>query len=555
MTPLPAVLTIAGSDPSGGAGIQADHKTFAALGCYGASVITALTAQNTKGVQDVHPVPAEFVAQQLKCVLDDLPIAVMKTGMLYDSEIIGSIVKTLKISGCTAPLICDPVCISTSGHPLLKPEALDTLINDLFPLASLITPNKSEAEAILTRASSQSRVIIDSVENMVDAAKELTKYGPKAVLIKGGHFSPTYEDVHSFRLHHPSDLICDLLFEENMEILRHPSPSPLSPVVPIALDALYDSKTDKLTLFVRPRIDSTNTHGTGCTLSSAIGCYLAVGESVVNAVKYAGIFTHRGIENSFQMGEGNGPLNHLHSISVALLPRPTPSNPYPFAYHLISSSLSIWKLYIQHPFVIELMNGTLHLLKFKHFMIQDYHYLKYYARAYALLAAKSTTFVEIRTATDTILNVLHEVENTHLVYCKELGITQKELEEKEESAATTAYGAFIMDIGLQGDTAKLLVALLACLLGYGEVGLWIKRNLKIPLDDHPYWKWIREYSGEVYQGVVKAGLDTIENIAEIDPPSAARLREWETIWKKCASLEKGFWDDAMNVVVSQEISK
>ncbi|KXN91918.1 hypothetical protein AN958_11303 [Leucoagaricus sp. SymC.cos] len=332
----PAVLTIAGSDSSGGAGIQADLKTFCAYGCYGTSVITALTAQNTTGVEDVHPTPPSFIEKQLP---------------------------------------------------------------------------------------------------LVDAVDSATWY------------------------------------------------------------------------------------------------------------------THLGIQTAEPIGKGHGPLNHLHSTTEILIPKPTKHDPYPFTRYLIQSTASAWKAYVEHDFVKQLGKATLPRSAFLHFIIQDYHYLKYYARAYGLLAAKSSTFPEIESATQTVLNILREI-NTHKSFCLSFGITQEELELTPETAATTAYGAYLLDTGLQGDSTKLLMGLLACLLGYGEVGLWLKKEAAkegswVVLENNPYKRWMDVYSGEHYQQAVKLGLDVIEARAQADPPSSLRLEEWRTVWERCTLLEKGFWDSAM----------
>ncbi|KAF8959768.1 Phosphomethylpyrimidine kinase-domain-containing protein [Flammula alnicola] len=479
------VLTIAGSDSSGGAGIQADLKTFAAHGCYGASVITALTAQNTTGVQGVHACPPEFVEKQIHSVLDDLDVRAIKTGMLYDADAAKVIVDVLKSR--FLPLQC-PVC-------LLHPDALAVLISELFPISTLITPNKSEAELLLSQMGKE--FSIKGLEDMLTAAETLMSVGCEAVLLKGGHVTTRMPD-----------LVVDILYQ----------------------------RTRQKTMFVRPRIDSSSTHGTGCTLSSAIASELAKGASLELAVESATMYTHLGIQAASPIGKGHGPLNHFHNLTPSLIPQ---------------SAEKSWKEYVEHDFVRQLGKGTLDRECFVHFIKQDYHYLKYYARAYSLLAAKSTSFGLIESSTQTILNVLYEIGN-HKAFCAKFGITEEDLESTPESAATSAYGAYIMDIGLQGDTTKLIMALMACLLGYGEVGLWLTKqstepNTWVVLEGNPYKHWIEEYSGEMYQGAVRIGLETVEACAAADPPSEARLKEWKTVWTRCTKLEKGFWDMAMEL--------
>ncbi|PCH38542.1 hypothetical protein WOLCODRAFT_136331 [Wolfiporia cocos MD-104 SS10] len=544
-----AVLTVAGSDSSGGAGIQADLKTFTSLGCYGASVITALTAQNTTGVQAVHPSPPEFVKQQICSVLEDIEIKAIKTGMLYDAETTRTVAATLKAhyGGSLPPLVCDPVCVSTSGHTLLQPDAVDVLISDLFPLSALITPNKSEASLLLARRGLPSRV--ENVEDMLVASRHLLSLGPRAVLLKGGHITTTIRDVEKLVAAHPHvQVVREGLLGENMEILQIAEQDWTART--LVVDVLQE--LGAITLFVRPRVDSNSTHGTGCTLSAALACGLGRGMTLQEATRMAAVYTHLGIETAFPIGSGHGPLNYMHPIMMRSVPLPTAGNPHPLTRTLIESTREIWRAYVQHDFVKQLAQGVLPRECFLHFIKQDYLYLRYYARAYGLLAAKSTGFTAIEAATRTIMNIIREV-SMHRSYCAQWGITEEELKSTPESPATMAYGAYIIDAGLQGDSSKLIMALAACLLGYGEVGLWLKREAEKPdswvvIEGNPYRKWIEDYSSEHYQEAVKIGLDTIESLAVADPPSPFRFQEWRDTWERCTRLEKGFWDMSMGLL-------
>ncbi|KAF8872670.1 Phosphomethylpyrimidine kinase-domain-containing protein [Gymnopilus junonius] len=552
----PVVLTIAGSDPSGGAGIQArDLKTFAAHRCYGASVITALTAQNTTGVQGVHPCPPEFVVQQLDSVFEDLDVRVIKTGMLHSSDITSVVVETLSKHYERIPaIICDPVCVSTSGHTLLDEDGLLVLKTSLIPLSLLITPNKSEAELLLSSVQGEGTKIHD-LESMFTGAVRLLDLNPQAVLLKGGHVTVHMKDVIAVQEKFEAEginltVVKQNLLGENMEILSAFSDD-LSDLE-LAVDVLVEKADNRRAMFVRPRIDSSSTHGTGCTLSSAIASELANGShSLTKAVEKATMYTYLAIQSAVPIGEGHGPLNHLHNIRHSLIPHRMPKHLYPFTHMLINSCATSWKEYVEHDFVRQLGQGTLDRARFIHFIKQDYIYLKYYARAYGLLSAKSTSWGAIQSSTQTILNILHEIEN-HKASCLNFHITEGELDRTPEAAATTAYGAFILDIGLQGDANKLTMALMACLLGYGEVGLWLVKESRLPgtwvvQQDNPYWYWAQEYSGEMYQSAVKIGLETIELMAQADPPNKARLKEWIGVWEKCTRLEKGFWDMAMEL--------
>ncbi|KAF9239133.1 Phosphomethylpyrimidine kinase-domain-containing protein [Melanogaster broomeanus] len=542
-----AILTIAGSDSSGGAGIQADLKTFAAFGCYGTSVITALTAQNTTGVQAIYGTPPDFVVQQIKSVLGDIDVRGIKTGMLFDSANTKAVALTLKEhfeSNGRVPLVCDPVCVSTSGHILLQPEAINTIIDELFPLAQLITPNRPEAELLLKARSFPSD--ISSLHDMILAAQNLLTLGPEAVLLKGGHISISLDDMKTVAVPGSASVEIDyeFLLGENMEIIETATASISAGLV---VDVLCQHGGKAITLYPRPRLQSKSTHGTGCTLSAALVCAIGNGATLTEATAQATSFTHLGIETAAPIGKGFGPLNHLHAVSRGVLQpitlrRRTPGNPYPLTRKLIRSTARLWKEYVQHDFVVQLGKGTLNRSSFIHFIKQDYHYLKYYTRAYTLLASKSHDFAPILAATKIVVHIARE-SSTHTSYCAQWGVTAQELETTPESPATTAYGAFLIDTGLQGDTTNLVMALAACLLGYGEVGLWLKKEAEKPnswvvWEGNPYLKWMQDYSGEEYQNAVRVGLETIELRAAADPPSPSRYAEWLAIWEKCVRLER-----------------
>ncbi|KAH8980791.1 hypothetical protein EDB92DRAFT_260788 [Lactarius akahatsu] len=585
----PAVLTIAGSDSGGGAGIQADLKTFTALGCYGASVVTALTAQNTKGVQDVHTIPPQFVEEQLQSVLDDIPVAAIKTGMLSTADVVHTVARALLALRSAPqqqpypPIVIDPVCVSTSGHTLLEHDALGVLVDELLPLATVLTPNIDEAALLLHHLKPpHAPASISSIGDMLRAACELrcALGDGTAVLLKGGHLprgGARLADVVSASAESAgtapywiSGVECEGMVlscvpggdPPDAEILlRAAGADPTTAVdVPIAVDVLCERDGGGkgkcvCTLFVRPYLESKNTHGTGCTLSAALACALACalarGEPLVEAVKFATMYTHHGIATAFPIGSGHGPLNHMHALFSRPLNRPTPRDPYPLVRALIRSNADVWKQYVRHDFVRQLGEGTLSRERFLHFIKQDYHYLKYYARANGLLVAKSSAYADFAAAAEIVLAVVRE-RKMHVAFSAQWGIDLAELESTPESPACTAYGAYIMDVGMQGDAASLLMALAACLLGYGEVGLWLMREAERPqsrvrIEDNPYRKWIEDYSGEGYQAAVKVGIERIEALAVHDPPTPKTLEHWKTIWGRCTRLEKGFWDMAMEL--------
>ncbi|MBC7237450.1 MAG: bifunctional hydroxymethylpyrimidine kinase/phosphomethylpyrimidine kinase [Chloroflexi bacterium] len=260
-------LTIAGSDSGGGAGIQADLKTFSALGCYGMSVITALTAQNTVAVKSIHPVPPEFIAEQIDAVLVDIGVDAIKIGMLHSREVIRVVAARL-LHHRAGPIVLDPVMVAKSGDRLLQEEAVEALRSTLIPLATVITPNLPEASVLLARP-------ISDRQSMQEACVSLAELGPRAVLLKGGHLSGAS-----------------------------------------CIDILYDRQTGTFTFLQEERVETNNTHGTGCTLSSAIAAYLARGYEIQEAVTQAKRYITAAIKAgaAYQLGRGHGPVHHFYAF-------------------------------------------------------------------------------------------------------------------------------------------------------------------------------------------------------------------------------------------------
>ena len=261
----PRVLSIAGSDSGGGAGIQADLKTFSALGCYGMTAITALTAQNTQGVRAIHGVPPGFLAAQIDAVVEDIGVDAVKIGMLHAPEVVRVVAQAIRRHGLQH-VVLDPVMVATSGDRLIAEETVAVLVQELFPLAAVITPNLDEAELLLGHT-------IDGINALEPAAQELLALGAHNVLLKGGHLQ--------------GDEVVDLLLRPEMPPLRLAS----------------------------PRIASHNVHGTGCTLSSAIAAHLALGMTLDQAVRRARDYILAAIASgaTVRTGHGHGPLNHGHA--------------------------------------------------------------------------------------------------------------------------------------------------------------------------------------------------------------------------------------------------
>jgi len=272
---IPRVLTIAGSDSGGGAGLQADLKVITALGAYGMSVITAITAQNTLGVTRIQDVDLDVVEAQIDAVLSDIGADIVKIGMLASPEIVKTVAKALRRHGVKR-IVLDPVLRATSGASLGGDDTAQAIITELFPMASLVTPNMDEASLLLGRD-------LKEAGDFKLAAEELLAMGPQAVLIKGGHLDSTHTQITDFLMWHT--------FEDDLEVTQ--------------------SKAYK-----HHRVKTINTHGTGCTLASAIATYLADGHDLSHAVAKAISYVEAGLEAGcfLSIGEGPGPLWHMHDF-------------------------------------------------------------------------------------------------------------------------------------------------------------------------------------------------------------------------------------------------
>lgn len=263
MAKPPTAMTIAGSDSGGGAGIQADLKTFAALGVYGTSVLTAITAQNTLGVTGIHEVPTELIRAQIEAVVFDIGADAVKMGMLSSVEIIEAVAEEVRRLGLTT-LVIDPVMVAKSGDRLLREEAVEALRAKLLPLATVVTPNAPEAELL-------TGINVQTLEQARRAAKEIVGMGARSVVVKGGHLANAS-----------------------------------------ATDTFYDGS--KFQEFRAPRIETKNTHGTGCTFASAIAAGLAKGLALEKALGQAKEYVTKAIQASLDIGTGHGPLNHFYML-------------------------------------------------------------------------------------------------------------------------------------------------------------------------------------------------------------------------------------------------
>lgn len=262
-------LTIAGSDPSGGAGLQADLKTFSALGVYGSTAIVAIVDENTQGVYGVHPVPENFVAGQIRSVISDIGADAVKIGMLHSSSLIRTVLSTLQEYPDVRRIVLDPVMVATSGDPLLQPEAIATLRDELIPYARVITPNLPEASLLLGET-------VDHQDQLEDAARALSRLNDShvSVMLKAGHL-------------------------ENNNLI----------------DIFYNAETDTSLRLASPRVNTVNTHGTGCTLSSAIASNLAKGFDLAASIRRSKDYLSGALGAMLDLGKGRGPMRHNFNLT------------------------------------------------------------------------------------------------------------------------------------------------------------------------------------------------------------------------------------------------
>src|SRR5271170_5173465 len=352
--------------------------------------------------------------------------------------------------------------VATSGVQLLPGDAVRLLRETLIPMTTILTPNILEAFLLLRDADVQFKSP-DSLDGMKTLAKLVHDLGPKAVLLKGGHLPLTKSYVKA-QDQEESSIIVDVLFDGNDFV---------------TIESGY--------------LKSKNTHGTGCSLASAIAANLAVHQPLPTAVRNACRYVKAGIKTSRDLGSGNGPINHFHSLQIM------PFAPGHFVEYLLGREdvKTLWKDFTQHKFVQQMGKGTLPVELFKSYIIQDYLYLTQFARTNALAGYKSMSMDMIASSAHIILHIEHEMK-LHLDYCREFGLSKEEMEKHKESQACVEYGRWMLDIGQSQDWIALQMALGSCLIGYyvAAKGIYDAKDSK--REDNPYWKWVENYVAEDY---------------------------------------------------------
>ena len=477
-------LTIAGSDSSGGAGIQADIKAMTMNGVYAMSALTALTAQNTTGVFAVQEAAADFLTAQLDAVFSDIFPDAVKIGMVSSSELIHVIAESLKKWGARN-IVVDPVMVSTSGAKLINDDAVRTLGEELLPLAVLATPNIPEAEIL-------SGLKISGEASMTEAARVIGERFGCSVLVKGGH------------------------------------------MVNDANDYLFDGHDG--VWFTGKRIDTRNTHGTGCTLSSTIAANLAKGYALGESVRLAKEYISGALGAMLDLGKGCGPMMHSFNLTGKF------SQSMTLTERLMASVSDFWSEYNNHPFVKGIETGTLDPAKFRHYIIQDYLYLNEYTKVFALGVSKAKSLGTMRLFSS-IIGAIADVEmDIHRGYMGRFGVTQEEIDSASRTLENLSYTSYMLRVAAEEGEAEILAAVLSCALSYEDIAKTILRNNPNAVAHELYGDWVKCYSGEEYCGANRVLVSALEEA--VKDYSDSQLGHIAEIFRNCSLYEMGFWDMA-----------
>jgi hydroxymethylpyrimidine/phosphomethylpyrimidine kinase len=544
---LPVVLTIAGSDPSGGAGIEADLKTFCAHRVFGATCITALTAQNTQQVAAVAATSERHVGEILRLVFedyldgDDAPLRVIKTGMLTQEAVRALVPHVDRLGG--VKLVVDPVMVSTSGATLFGEEAMAQCVHAVIGNAYLVTPNFVEALCLHRIASKGAPPpLITGVADLVAFARQLQLLlRCSSVLVKGGHIP----------------------FDAQGAIVKSGDGAV------VVRDVLYDSVADSATVFESRFVRSENTHGTGCTLASAIAANLAHGVALVDAVDRGIRYVQAGMDTMQKLGRGNGPLNHFAAVAA-------PSRDDSAAFVLPTATVleylrahpkvaPLWRQYINHPFVAQVATRQLPYRKFVYFLKQDYYYLINYAQIQCLAASVAPTYHTTLLESQIVPEIVTEIEkhrqklsaNYRIEYSA--NTTDPAL---QPAAACVAYCDYLLAVGKREDYLGIKTAIAPCLFGYHEAGVYADNLRKTRGGDlgvlasqqeaDVYDEWIEDYILEWYSAAYHKGVRALDEHFAAYTVSQRRMDELVEIFAEVTRLEIGFWDEVMRAGAEDE---
>lgn len=554
---LPAVLTIAGSDSSGGAGIEADIKTFTAHGVYGLTCITALTAQNTQGVKAVVKTPKDHLRAILDVNFADFvegyrgahPLKVVKTGMLTDdaAEVLSEKIDYLNAKNIK--LVMDPVMVSTSGRKLVDDSTMQKCLAEILPNTYLCTPNFVEAEH-LWRATGSEVPNVQLVEELRAFVVSLQqKLKCKNLLVKGGHIP--WLNGKRFD--------GDSATQGGLEIV----------------DVLYQADEDAVVTVLSPYIYASNTHGTGCTLASSISSNLAKGMTVQQAVTLGVHYIHMGMVSlDRKLGHGTGPLNHTVKVSNSVRDVIRGKDYHSVIKTSHGSLLSYlkthekvqqnWATYTQHEFVRLLATNRLPFDLFLFFLKQDFYYLVNYAQVHGLAASVAPNCQQIEAQSGIIANIMTEIERHKAKLLQEYNVDYDHADldaELQPSASCVAYCDYLLNIGRNEDFLGIKVALAPCLHGYAEAGVFgaqLRANhdgalncLANEKQADTYTSWLADYTSDWYTEAHVDGERTLDAVFAGHDISDQRMSELVSIFNDVVCLEIGFWDGILNNVRGQ----
>lgn len=526
---LPTVLTVAGSDSSGGAGIEADLKTFTAHRCYGMTCASALTIQTPAKVHDIFKIPQSIISQILDANLKDMRCDVIKCGMLTEEAVEALSTKLNQLGAARPKLVVDPVLVATSGSSLASEGVAKLLIEKITHFADILTPNIPEAFKLLNKQ----EVSIKSSDELLDLAKNVSIVTKcKNVLVKGGHLGA--EAIKDNKI----------------------------------TDVLYMSEEDKYIVYKGNFVETKNTHGTGCTLSSAIASNIARGYSLPQAVYGAIEYVQNGIIIGCNVTQkhitSNGPINHVYAVEIplekmvsddcfdahSLVPKPKFTN-HPeikasFFEYLIKHPYvkPHWESYINHDFVKQVAQGTLEPKKFQFFIEQDYTYLVDYARVHCIAASKSPSLEDIEKELVIVGSIKHEITAHENKLRTFFGVKDDSyFANIKRGPALNNYSRYFNDVAKRGNWQELVASLIPCLMGYGKALIvhkdYITKNEKYPY----YFDWCTVYSANDYTNAMNEGIELLDEIALTYP--SEQLDTLVKIFGDVCELETKFWDAAL----------
>lgn len=564
-TDLPAVLTIAGSDSSGGAGIEADIKTISAHKAYALTCITALTAQNTLGVSGIVETPKEHIKKILKQDFDDFvegydgefPLKVVKTGMLSyaAAEVLADYVDYLTEK--EIKLVVDPVMVTTSGTCLAENNVMRLCIDKILPSAFLCTPNFVEAQ-YLWKAFGGSEVPVTTVDEFKEFVVQLQiKLRCKNLLVKGGHI--LWNKGKRYEGSNRSDgAVAD---GSSMEII----------------DVLYESELDVITTLSSAFIASNNSHGTGCTLASSIASNIANGIPLDRALPLSIHYIHKGMTSvKGKLGHGSGSLNHTVTVDRSIrevikgadLKGYIKENYGSFFNYLKTHELvkSSWKKYTEHPFLTLISTNQLPFEDFLFYLKQDFYYLVNYARIHGVAILEAPNCEQIKAQSFIINSIMTEIDRhkEKLLTVYNIDYNRVDLDEELQPApACLAYCDYLIKSSKMEDFLGIKTALAPCLHGYYEAGIFATRIrdsfdgslgvLSTQEQSDIYSSWIGDYSSDWYIEAHKNGINALDALLDDVHLSEQRLLELCQMFRDVTDLEVGFWDEVVNRVLNKKL--